>query len=67
MELGAAEPKTIKLTSNFRNHDGAVYSPSGDHILFMTEPDVRATSRSRRRQVRDLGDEAGWQPESALS
>jgi dipeptidyl aminopeptidase/acylaminoacyl peptidase len=35
------EPKTVKLTESFRNHDGAMYSPAGDRILFAAEPDAR--------------------------
>jgi dipeptidyl aminopeptidase/acylaminoacyl peptidase len=40
VDLGA-EPKTVKLTESFRNHDAAVYSPSGDRILFAAEPDPK--------------------------
>jgi dipeptidyl aminopeptidase/acylaminoacyl peptidase len=37
VDLGA-EPKTVKLTDNFRSHEGAQYSPTGDRILFAADP-----------------------------
>ena len=38
---GASEPKTVKLTESFRNHDAATYSPLGDRILFAADPDPK--------------------------
>ena len=40
VDLGV-EPKAVKLTENFRNHDSAVYSPAGDRILFVSAPDAK--------------------------
>jgi len=40
VDLGA-EPKTVKLTENFRSHDGATYSPAGDRIVFAADPDAK--------------------------
>ena len=40
VDLGA-EPKTVKLTESFSNHDGAVYSPASDRVLFSSQPDTR--------------------------
>lgn len=40
VDLGA-EPKTVKLTENFRSHENASYSPAGDRILFVSLPDVK--------------------------
>jgi len=54
VDLGA-EPKTVKLTESFRNHSGAVYSPSGDKILFAANPD------SKEHPDRAEGKSAIWQ------
>jgi dipeptidyl aminopeptidase/acylaminoacyl peptidase len=54
VDLGA-EPKTVKLTGNFRNHDGASYSMVGDRILFASEPD------SKEHPDRAEGKSAIWQ------
>lgn len=40
VDLGM-ESKTVKLTENFRNHEGATYSPAGDRIVFVAEPDAK--------------------------
>ncbi len=37
VDLGP-EPKTTQLTSTFRDHQGAVFSPQGDRILFASIP-----------------------------
>lgn len=37
VDLGA-EPKTTQLTSSYRNHNAAVFSPKGDRILFAAAP-----------------------------
>ncbi len=35
----APEPKTTQLTHTFRAHNGAVFSPDGDRILFAADPE----------------------------
>jgi dipeptidyl aminopeptidase/acylaminoacyl peptidase len=37
VDLGA-EPKTTQLTSTFRGHNEAIFSPKGDRILFASTP-----------------------------
>jgi dipeptidyl aminopeptidase/acylaminoacyl peptidase len=37
VELGD-EPKTTQLTTSFRDHNNAVFSPQGDRIVFASEP-----------------------------
>jgi dipeptidyl aminopeptidase/acylaminoacyl peptidase len=37
VDLGP-EPKTTQLTSTFRDHDDAIFSPAGDRILFTSLP-----------------------------
>ncbi|MBV9760227.1 MAG: S9 family peptidase [Acidobacteriaceae bacterium] len=37
VDLGS-EPKTTQLTSSFHDHDGAIFSPHGDRILFASAP-----------------------------
>ena len=49
------EPKTIKLTETFRSHDSAVYSPNGDRILFVADPD------SKEHPDRTNGKSAIWE------
>lgn len=54
VDLGA-EPKTVKLTENFRDHESAVYSPAGDRILFVADPD------GKEHPDRSEGKSAIWQ------
>jgi dipeptidyl aminopeptidase/acylaminoacyl peptidase len=37
IDLGA-DPKTTQLTTTFRDHNGAVFSPGGDRIVFASAP-----------------------------
>jgi Tol biopolymer transport system component len=55
VDLGS-EPKTTQLTSSYRSHNGAVFSPSGNRILFAAEPEShrhpdRLFSRSAYRTI----------------
>lgn len=51
VDLGP-EPKAVQLTSSYRNHNGAVFSPAGDRILFSAEPDSKLhPDRLREKSV----------------
>jgi len=61
VDLGA-QPRTVKLTETFRDHDDAVYSPAGDLIVFASEPNAkehpdRAEGKSAIWQMKADGSE----------